>query len=592
VTGPVARDGAGWPTLQKAVERAAARPPRLRRVWQRVWRGSDAELPPGLYVLAFHSVVDPSRCEPWEAAYGKVAIPADAFDRLLGFAADRFVPLRLSEALALAGQPLDRRYVVVTFDDGYTNNLTIAAPAARKYGLHPAVFVNGAFAEGRVYYRVLAALLTASGGGAALAAELRRRIPMIAWSTDGPTLFDQTKNHYVRGEVESAVDDVYRRLHGDPAGLRVHLTAREALALAEFGWEFGNHTYAHDVLSGLSQEQVAETIEQNERYWAAAGLPLVPCVAFPNGAARHVGASTHAYLRSRPELHGMFCNGGDELPPRGKASWAIDGDAEVLVLENYTLADFIRHWEIEGGEVGTALLRMYRVKRRFPDLGNFRLGPHVFDRVPLDWIVVSRRGAAPVLIGHGITLRTTWDGQPASLRGGWQRTVRTAYENLLAGRQEHDTLVGLFVKVEDTFRERGWAGRIVQAMSVVAQRLSLPRLIIPLRLPTLYEREHVLKPFEEVAYARRKDGQYCDHWLRLHVRLGATVLGHSLTSHQHALSVDDFHGQFEAERLSASGYVAARRQQEWYRAYVDLERDCVVINEGCVWVQHPIDRRS
>lgn len=306
-----------WPRLERAIEQATTDTRRGR--WRRLARwpariatpiNGPEPFAPGIYVFAFHSVIDPAHAEPWERAYAKVAITVDAFRRTLDFLARRFEPLALTEALALEGRIADRPYAVVTFDDGYTNTLTQAAPIAAACGFQPALFVNGAFAEGRVYYRVLVSLLTTQGHAHELREELRSRVPSVNWSSDAASLFDQTKDAYVRGAIEQASDAAFRRVFGDPADLRVHVTPEQVRALMDRGWEIANHTFAHDVLSDLPAEAVADTLERNERYWVSRGVPLLPCVAYPNGAAKHVGNEVMEYLDHRRDLHGMFCTGG------------------------------------------------------------------------------------------------------------------------------------------------------------------------------------------------------------------------------------------------------------------------------------------
>ena len=258
-------------------------------------------------------------------------------------------------------------------------------------------------------------------------------------------------------------------------------------------------------------------------------------------------------------------------------------------MQQHVLPEFIEYLESRREPAFERLRRMYDITRQFPDFSNFRLGPNAFDRTPMDWIAAID-SADGSLIAHGIATRIQWDGDAVLLRG-WQRVVRRAYDDLVVRRQPCNTLVGLFIKVEDASREQGWAGRVIAAMKELAARAGLTSVVIPLRLPTAYEREHADTPYPEFAFQTREDGEYRDHWLRLHVRLGARVIGHSVTSHQHAMNVDDFHHYFEAEAVASSGYCLAQRNGEWYRPYVDVERDCVVINEGCVWVQHAVDRR-
>jgi GNAT superfamily N-acetyltransferase len=269
--------------------------------------------------------------------------------------------------------------------------------------------------------------------------------------------------------------------------------------------------------------------------------------------------------------------------------WPIEGGGRCLCVQQHLLADFVAQLESRRFPAFERLLDMYAITRQFPDFSNFRLGPNAFERTPMDWLIAMDAADAS-LIGHGIATRIDWDGDVASLRG-WQQVVRRAYDDAMVKRRSGNTLVGLFIKVEQASREQGWAGRLVEAMKELARRAGLSSLVIPLRLPTAYERCNVELPFEQFALQRRDDGDYCDHWLRLHVRLGAQVIGHSLTSHQHAMNLDDFRHYFETDTVPTIGYCVAQRNGEWYRPYVDAERDCVVINEGCVWVQHPIDRR-
>src|SRR5215472_7298238 len=119
---------------------------------------------------------------------------------------------------------------------------------------------------------------------------------------------------------------------------------------------------------------------------------------------------------------------------------------QVQILAQLRLENFMQRleslpWRMRRRAAARQLLSMYRSKRPFPNLGHFRLGPNMFDETPLDWIVVSANGR---LAGHGVAARIPWDGQFASLCGGWQRTVRLAYETSMAGKVSN-TLVGLFI---------------------------------------------------------------------------------------------------------------------------------------------------
>jgi peptidoglycan/xylan/chitin deacetylase (PgdA/CDA1 family) len=272
------------------------------------WR----DFPAGIYILAYHGIVDPNNMEGWERAFDKGRVWVSNFEAQMAFLSQRMVPLPLSALSEFAdGRPIDRAYVIVTFDDGFTNLLTHAAPVVARYGIRPAVFVNGRFAGGAVHSRVLAAILTAGAHAKALAEELRQTVPEEDWSDDPVSLFHQTKNLYrTPGLIEHATESVYRRCVGDPADLHVHLRPDEVRTLRDAGWEIANHTWAHIPLSSLTEHQVFESIDHNWEYWRDLGIPLVDAVAYPNGTAGDVNRFVEQYLRAHPHVQGLFCGGG------------------------------------------------------------------------------------------------------------------------------------------------------------------------------------------------------------------------------------------------------------------------------------------
>ena len=268
-----------------------------------------------------------------------------------------------------------------------------------------------------------------------------------------------------------------------------------------------------------------------------------------------------------------------------------------MTLERYDVPSFIDYLErnLDKATAMRTLLDMYRVTRTFPDLSNFRLGPNMFERIPLDWIIMIEDGAAGApsrLVAHGVTARMPWSGEATALPRGWQGAVREVYQNAVGRRATCNTLVGLFIKVEDDFRGSGWAAEMIRRMKATVARCGLSALIIPLRLPRRYEKQYADIPFEEFAQLRREDGEYLDHWLRLHVRLGARVIGSCDTSHQHAMHLDDLYQQVECDRVEHTGYHLVQWNGEWYRAFVDVERRFALIDQGCVWVQHPVEGSS
>ncbi|MBF0214916.1 MAG: hypothetical protein HQM00_15370, partial [Magnetococcales bacterium] len=118
-----------WPMRQRAIEGispGAVPPPWWLRLGGRVGLAPERFMhpPPGVYMLVYHSVVDPERRQEWERHYRKGEVTVDCFARQLDILSEWMTPLPLSAVPALweRGGP-DRPYLVVTFDDGLSNNL-------------------------------------------------------------------------------------------------------------------------------------------------------------------------------------------------------------------------------------------------------------------------------------------------------------------------------------------------------------------------------------------------------------------------------------------------------------------------------------
>ncbi len=233
------------------------------------------------------------------------------------------------------------------------------------------------------------------------------------------------------------------------------------------------------------------------------------------------------------------------------------------------------------------LLSMYKIERIFPDLSHFRLGPNMFENIPLQVIVIVNNNSSnsSELIAHGIMTDIFWNQSYSGLPDGWQGAVRKSYENTIQ-KSNKNTLVGLFVRVEKKFQQHGWAEKIICIMKELVRKDGYKSLIIPLRLPKRYELPYAKMPYAKFIALKRKDGQYLDYWLRLHTRLGGDVIGVSPNSHQHAMNLTDFKMQFNTKKIIFNGYYLSERQGLWYMVYVDKKRNLALINQECAWIRH------
>ena len=96
-----------------------------------------------LRVLMYHKVND----DP----FAPLTVPVSLFDEQLAQLGDLgYTAVGLEDVLAHygAGRPLPRRPVLITFDDGYRDNLDNAAPLLEKYGYPAVIFVPIGYLDG------------------------------------------------------------------------------------------------------------------------------------------------------------------------------------------------------------------------------------------------------------------------------------------------------------------------------------------------------------------------------------------------------------------------------------------------------------
>jgi peptidoglycan/xylan/chitin deacetylase (PgdA/CDA1 family) len=309
-----------WPDIEVAVEAAVAQgamASRVTRLWPRLRPGG---FPPGVYVLTYHSVVEPGREEPWEAAYRVVRTPVRTFRDHLRMLTRKMCPVALPDVpRLLADGPVKEPCFAVTFDDGFANLAGAAAAVCDEFGVHPTVFACADFAAGRsVSYRVLLAVLEATGQGAPAARELNRRLgrsDLVPGS-----LLAGTKDHYRAVETEEAALEAWRACHPGDKPPQAHLSFAQLRELVDAGWSVGNHTLGHRTLAALEPAELERQVIGNAEELEAAGLSPIPWLAYPQGAARHVSPLVRELLDRLPQTMGVFCAGGVNLV-RSRTQW-------------------------------------------------------------------------------------------------------------------------------------------------------------------------------------------------------------------------------------------------------------------------------
>lgn len=258
-----------------------------------------------MLVLLYHGVLAQSRADRW--SYGNW-VDADSFRLQLRWLKQHSVPSDLRGLRRwYRGEWKERKPpVLVTFDDGYRNNLAIAAPILREEGV-PALFflTTGLLGTRRVLWND----------------EVRVRVlhwpePEIPMPLGGLTAL--LSEDLARQELSDKVNQACKRLTEerfaeylqllraktpaievmDDPEARAFLSWDEARELAAMGFEIGSHTVEHPILSQMSRARVvAELRESKAAIEREIGQPC-SAIAYPNGSVRDVNETVFEEVRA------------------------------------------------------------------------------------------------------------------------------------------------------------------------------------------------------------------------------------------------------------------------------------------------------
>lgn len=244
---------------------------------------------PRLTVLCYHRIADP---EPNAFAGFRPNISAtpEAFERQIRFLTAHYNVVSQAQVLAwLDGDaPLPRRAALVTFDDGYRDNATVAWPILRRHGVRPVIFLATDYMDGGRSFlwdlaayclertRLAAAELPLVGRRALDTLEARRRATSEWMAAVKRQPSDRREEELAR---LAAAADV-----GLPeTALPLCMDWEEARRLAAEGVDFGGHTCSHPILS-RSDDEDAEREIVDCRARLARELGSEPALfAYPNG---------------------------------------------------------------------------------------------------------------------------------------------------------------------------------------------------------------------------------------------------------------------------------------------------------------------
>lgn len=233
-----------------------------------------------LIVLIYHRVLpvpDPLLADEPDAV---------EFAAQMDLVADMFRVLPLADAVEAIGRgTLPARALAITFDDGYANNLEVAAPILAARGMTASFFIATGFVDGGAMWNdlVIEALRQAPEefdlGSLDLGRYLLSDMPARRQALD--EILGKLKYRELPERLQLAAE--LARLAGVGDGRRPMMSESQLRELAGLGMDVGAHCVRHPILARLAPEEARrEIFDSKARLESITGQP-VRTFAYPNG---------------------------------------------------------------------------------------------------------------------------------------------------------------------------------------------------------------------------------------------------------------------------------------------------------------------
>jgi peptidoglycan/xylan/chitin deacetylase (PgdA/CDA1 family) len=276
--------------------------------------------PPAFPILTYHRVNDDD--DPFFPA-----VPTAVFERHMAHIARHYCVLTvegLVERMRRGTVPRDA--VAITFDDGYRDNLTHAAPILARHGLPATVFLaTSLIGTGEVswfdrlalaFKRTAARALTAPWGEPLDLASTPARLAALDRALAVLKAMPDARH-------ADALEQLLDGLGGvDARGVKnLMLSWDDVHALAGMGFAIGAHTVNHPILSRVSPERAqAEIVGSRTIIEAACGL-TPRAFAYPNGRAEDYTAAIVQMVRAAGFTCAVTTRFGVNTP--GTSPWEL-----------------------------------------------------------------------------------------------------------------------------------------------------------------------------------------------------------------------------------------------------------------------------
>lgn len=234
-----------------------------------------------LSILIFHRVLpQPDLVLNWD-------VHAAEFSNTLRWLAKWFNVLPLDQAISqLKAGILPPRAAAITFDDGYADNLTVAAPILKNHGMTATFFIASGYLDGGQMWNDM------------IIESVRHcRLNKLDLKDEDLGVHDLSDPKKIRSSISDILKKIKYRLpdernrlakfvaHSAKVAQRddLMLTSQQVIELRNCGMTIGGHTVTHPILANLSAQEVYSEISENKNFLELLLQDRIALFAYPNG---------------------------------------------------------------------------------------------------------------------------------------------------------------------------------------------------------------------------------------------------------------------------------------------------------------------
>jgi peptidoglycan/xylan/chitin deacetylase (PgdA/CDA1 family) len=298
-------------------------------------------------VLTYHGVLQESHAHDRFRYQNTVSLAE--FDGHLRFLRRRFNPVRLSDVRAFVERRREPppRSVLVTFDDGYRNNLKYAAPLLARHGVPAVVFLSTGLIGGRrllwpdeLAARVLrwpeGTIAKPDGSGTEAmpeAVDARRSLASRILGVCKQLPVDDLQSYLEYVRRDSSFDSTL-----PDSDVFAFLDWNEVRALRQYGIECGAHTVNHWILSRVPDTTLDSELVKSKRQIESELQTECFAMAYPNGCQADYNATVVDHVRRAGYALAFTMAGGFhdvQGDPLAFNRCPVPGHVDLAIFEAY-----------------------------------------------------------------------------------------------------------------------------------------------------------------------------------------------------------------------------------------------------------------